>query len=136
MNPIIPKGAQTHLKDGTKINPNTYLFSNRPKNEQQISLWNDIRWEKARNAMSADQINQYKKIGHDMNSSIDYTNGKSNEIPIPKPIEDSLSYILVGLRSGLEPEDLSTEEITTLKTFIGDDWESSIFTNRENNTIQ
>jgi len=135
MNSIIPKGAQTHLKDGSKINPNTYLFSNRPKNEQQISLWNDIRWEKAKNSMTKDQINHYKKIGHDMNSAIDYTNGKSNAIPIPKPIEDSLSYILVGLRSVLEPDDLSTEEITTLKTFIGEDWESSIFTSSEN-TIQ
>ena len=103
MNPIIPKGAQTHLKDGTKINPNTYLFSNRPKNETNKYLSGMILdGKKARNAMSADQINQYKKIGHDMNSSIDYTNGKSTEIPIPKPIEDSLSYILVGLRSGLE----------------------------------
>ena len=135
MNQIIPKGAQTHLKDGSEIHPSVYLFANRPKNEQQISLWNDIRWEKAKKSMTKDQINQYKKIGHDMNSSINYTNGQSNEIPIPKPIEDSLSYILVGLRSGLEPSDLSTDEITTLKTFIGDDWESSIFTSNEK-TIQ
>ncbi len=38
-----------------------------------------------------------------------------------------MSYILSGLKSGLDVDDLDEDEIKTLETFIGKDWQSKIF---------
>jgi len=131
MQSIIPQGCQTHLSNGKPIDPRVYLLGNRPTNEEHLSLWNDDRWKKAKDSMSTDQLEQYRTIGEQMNGSIDYTTGVSNSIPIPEPAQESISYILTGLRSGLEPEDLDKDEITTLETFIGKDWRSRVFVKNE-----
>jgi hypothetical protein len=127
MQAVIPPGCQTHLADGTPIDPRVYLLGGRPTCEADLSLWNDPRWKKAKDSMSKDQIAQYKNIGNQMHGSIDYTTGVSNSIPIPEPAQESISYILTGLRSGLDAEDLDADEITTLETFIGKDWRSKVF---------
>ena len=99
------------------------------------SLWNDIRWERAKNNMSKEQLEQYKSIGDQMNGSIDYLTGESNPIPIPEPVKESVSYIMSGLKSGLEVSDLDADEIKTLETFIGKDWQSKLFiSEKEDNT--
>ena len=77
--------------------------------------------------MSKEQLEQYKTIGDQMNGSINYLTGESNPIPIPEPVKESVSYILSGLKSGLDVEDLDENEIKTLETFIGKDWQSKIF---------
>ena len=77
--------------------------------------------------MSKEQLEQYTTVGDQMNGSINYLTGESNPVPIPEPVQDSLSYILSGLKSGLEVNDLDEDEITTLETFIGEDWQSKIF---------
>ncbi len=138
MQAIIPEGQPTHLADGTPIDPQNYLLAMRDANgniapmgrqidETKLSLWNDIRWDRAKDNMSTEQLNQYKSIGEQMNGSIDYISGKSNPIPIPEPVKESLSYILSGLKSGLDVDDLDKDEIKTLETFIGEDWRSKIF---------
>jgi len=138
MQAIIPEGQPTHLADGTPIDPQNYLLAMRDTNgnvapmgrqidETKLSLWNDIRWDRAKDNMSTEQLNQYKSIGEQMNGSIDYISGKSNPIPIPEPVKESLSYILSGLKSGLDVDDLDKDEIKTLETFIGEDWRSKIF---------
>lgn len=138
MQAIIPEGQPTHLVDGTPIDPQNYLLAMRDTNgnvtpmgrqidETKLSLWNDIRWDRAKDNMSTEQLNQYKSIGEQMNGSIDYISGKSNPIPIPEPVKESLSYILSGLKSGLDVDDLDKDEIKTLETFIGENWRSKIF---------
>jgi len=138
MQAIIPEGQPTHLADGTPIDPQNYLLAMRDANgnitsmgrqidETKLSLWNDIRWDRAKSNMSKEQLNQYKSIGEQMNGSIDYISGKSNPIPIPEPVKESVSYILSGLKSGLDVDDLDEDEIKTLETFIGEDWRSKIF---------
>ena len=124
----IPEGKPTHLADGTPIDPRNYLFSGiRPIDEKGLTLWNDVRWDRAKNNMTTEQLKQYKKIGEQMNGSIDFVTGNSNIIPIPEPSSESISYIISGLRSGLNSDDLDEDEIIALKTFIGEDWESKIF---------
>ena len=141
MQAIIPEGQPTHLADGTPIDPQNYLLAMRDTNgnvapmgrqidETKLSLWNDIRWDRAKDNMSTEQLNQYKSIGEQMNGSIDYISGKSNPIPIPEPVKESLSYILSGLKSGLDVDDLDKDEIKTLETFIGEDWRSKIFVSK------
>ena len=138
MQAIIPEGQPTHLADGTPIDPQNYLLATRDQNgnitpmgrqvdEAKLSLWNDIRWERAKSNMSKEQLEQYKTIGDQMNGSINYLTGESNPIPIPEPVKESVSYILSGLKSGLDVEDLDENEIKTLETFIGKDWQSKIF---------
>ena len=77
--------------------------------------------------MPEEQLEQYKTIGDQMNGSINYLSGESNPIPIPEPVKESVSYILSGLKSGLDIDDLDEDEIKTLETFIGKDWQSKIF---------
>jgi hypothetical protein len=138
MQAIIPEGQPTHLADGTPIDPRNYLLAMRDENgniiptgrqldESKLSLWNDVRWGRAKSNMSKEQLEQYKTVGEQMNGSINYLTGESNPIPIPEPVQDSLSYILSGLKSGLEVNDLDEDEIKTLETFIGEDWQSKIF---------
>lgn len=138
MQAIIPEGQPTHLADGTPIDPQNYLLATRDQNgnitpmgrqidETKISLWNDIRWARAKSNMSKEQLEQYKTIGDQMNGSINYLTGESNPIPIPEPVKESVSYILSGLKSGLDVDDLDEDEIKTLETFIGKDWQSKIF---------
>ena len=138
MQAIIPEGQPTHLADGTPIDPQNYLLAMRDTNgnvapmgrqidETKLSLWNDIRWDRAKSNMSKEQLEQYKTIGDQMNGSINYLTGESNPIPIPEPVKESVSYILSGLKSGLDVDDLDKDEIKTLETFIGEDWQSKIF---------
>ena len=138
MQAIIPEGQPTHLADGTPIDPRNYLLAMRDENgniistgrqldESKLSLWNDIRWDRAKSNMSKEQLEQYTTVGDQMNGSINYLTGESNPVPIPEPVQDSLSYILSGLKSGLEVNDLDEDEIKTLETFIGEDWQSKIF---------
>ena len=138
MQAIIPEGQPTHLADGTPIDPQNYLLAMRDQNgniapmgrqieEAKLSLWNDVRWERAKSNMSKEQLEQYKTIGDQMNGSINYLTGESNPIPIPEPVKESVSYILSGLKSGLDVDDLDEDEIKTLETFIGKDWQSKIF---------
>ena len=145
MQAIIPEGHPTHSADGTPIDPRNYLLAmkdengniisgGRQLNESDLSLWNDIRWDRAKNNMSKEQLEQYKTIGDQMNGSINYLSGESNPIPIPEPVKESVSYILSGLKSGLDVDDLDEDEIKTLETFIGKDWQSKIFmSEKENN---
>jgi len=118
MQAIIPEGQPTHLN----IAP-----MGRQIDETKLSLWNDVRWERAKSNMSKEQLEQYKTIGDQMNGSINYLTGESNPIPIPEPVKESVSYILSGLKSGLDVDDLDEDEIKTLETFIGKDWQSKIF---------
>ena len=137
MQAIIDKFDDRYLPDGTKIDPRNFLFPQRAQNLEDLSLWNDPRWSRVKQSLSKEQLEQYKTIGEQMNGSIDFTNGKSNEIPIPEPAKDSIAYILVGLRSGLEIDDLDEEETKAMDTFVGKDWKEkwtngSLFAEKEN----
>ena len=125
------------MNDGTPIDPRNFLFTGRPTSEEELSLWNDPKWEKIEKDMTTTQKEHYKIIGEQMNGSIDYTSGESNKIPIPEPVQTSISYILCGLRSGLEPEDLDENEINTLESFIGKDWKEKLLSHdTDNNNTQ
>lgn len=104
-----------------------YKFKCGPQSEKDVSLWSDPRWQNAEKSLTKEQLTQYKNIGEQMIASINFENGVSNEIPIPKPAADSISYIMTGLRSGLEPEDLSDDEIKTLEIFLGENWMEKIY---------
>ena len=70
-------------------------------------------WEKRRKIIIRRSENKF-------NGSIDYSDGTSNEVPIPAL--DSLAYITVGIKSGLQKEDLTEDEINVMKEFAGEGW--------------
>lgn len=97
-------------------------FKTRPTSEEQISLWNDIRWKRAKENMTQDTLDQYKKIGDQMLGSINFNTGENTGVPIPEPAQNSLSYIITGLKSGLLPSDLEKNEKKLLEQYIGKEW--------------
>ena len=107
------------------------LLEARPLTEKDISLFNDPRWGSARQNMTKDQLEHYQTIGSQMNGSIDFLSGESNPIPIPEPVETSLAYIEIALRSGLDSSDLSNEEIELLENFCGKNWKSKFSLDHE-----
>ena len=111
-----------YTKDGTPIDPRNLLFKARACNEDDLSLWNDKRWKTARNNMTTEQADQYKVLGEQFHGSIDYVTGGNTGVPIPEPTQDSIDYILLGLRSGLNPDDLTQDEQEYLEMVKGENW--------------
>jgi len=111
-----------YTKDGTPIDPRNLLFQARARNEEDLSLWNDERWKTAKDNMTSEQFKQYQVLGEQFHGSIDYVTGGNTGVPIPEPTQDSIDYILLGLRSGLSPDDLTQDEQEYLKMVKGENW--------------
>lgn len=78
----------------------------------------------ARNAMTPEQIEEYKKIGEYMyNDHIlsAIASGKAKEIKQAGD-EDLILYATEALKSGANPKDLSDKEIKTLVSVYGKNW--------------
>ncbi len=90
--------------------------------DNDLSLFSDPRWSSAKENMSKDDLNHYEQIGKQFHESINYTTGENTGVPIPQPISESISYIEMGLRSGLSPEDLDENEIKIMEEYLGTDW--------------
>jgi hypothetical protein len=80
-------------------------------------LYNNIK----RN-FSQEQLDEYKKIGEYMYNNVDYKVA-SQGLNITQPKEnDILSYAIQGLKSGLNPDDLTDKEVEILVKTYGDKW--------------
>ena len=90
--------------------------------DNDLSLFSDPRQSSAKENMSKDDLNHYEQIGKQFHESINYTTGENTGVPIPQPISESISYIEMGLRSGLSPEDLDENEIKIMEEYLGTDW--------------
>jgi hypothetical protein len=122
------------MKNGQKIDPRNLIFQNRVKDESECSLWNDSRWKTARDNMSEDQYQQYQTIGNQFHGSINYTDGTNTGVPIPEPARDSVAHIIMGLKSGLLPSDLTNEEKDVMEVFQGKEWYKNYGFDSINNT--
>lgn len=71
--------------------------------------------------MNPEDLEKYQKMGGNLYKSIDFA---KNQIlnNIDPPMEEKLSYIDSGLKSGLSPLDLQEAEIELLIGTYGDDW--------------
>ena len=71
--------------------------------------------------MKPEDLDRYQKMGGNLYKTIDFA---KNQVlnNINPPMEEKLSYIDSGLKSGLSPLDLQEAEINLLIETYGDDW--------------
>lgn len=84
-----------------------------------MDLFNNPMIQSARNAMTPEQVEEYKKIGEYMYNNHDYI--KIENIKESNNT-DLLSYAVQALKSGLDPCDLSKPEIQSLTDTYGEKW--------------
>ena len=90
--------------------------------EKGYDLYNNPMVDMAKKALTPEQIEEYKKVGEYMYNN---TNYKINEIgsKIKSPQEEDLIlYATESLKSGLDPNDLSDDELRALIGVYGEKW--------------
>jgi hypothetical protein len=86
-------------------------------NINESNLFNNPFIDAARNSLSPEDIEKYRKMGESMYKDIDFENGTINQC-----IEDALKKIEISLRSGLHPSMLTEDEKKLLNTEVGEKW--------------
>lgn len=84
-----------------------------------MDLFNNPMIQSAKNAMTPEQIEEYKKIGEYMYNNHDYNNIEKVK---DSSNTDLLSYAIQALKSGLDPCDLSKPEVQALTETYGEKW--------------
>ena len=91
------------------------------KNTPSVFDKNNSLVTNALKALSPEQLEQYKKIGEEMYNTVNFEDSKILN-NLPPPLAESLAYIKEGLKSGLQPCDLSEGEINILEEGYGKEW--------------
>lgn len=84
-------------------------------------LFNNPLVTSAFNAMTPEQIEDYKKFGESLYGSVNFEDSTLIN-NIPAPMAESIAYIEEGLKSGLLPEDLTEDEVSILYEVYGKEW--------------
>jgi hypothetical protein len=85
-------------------------------------LYDNPMTRAAKNAMTPEQLEEYKKIGEHMYNGVDY---KIKEMgsEVKEPSKEELAmYATQALNSGLNPFDLSDQEVKALNEVYGHKW--------------
>lgn len=76
--------------------------------------------ENLKKSMSPEQLENYRKKGESFFSNFDFDSGMMNKV------DNSYIYILASLRSGLNVDDLDSDEKEIMFRRYGKDWEKRI----------
>jgi hypothetical protein len=87
--------------------------------EEKKCIYEDDYLVKMRESLSPEDKEKYRKIGENMYNSVDYLNPETS-------IHNAFEYIICGLKSGLDPDELTESEKLILKNKLGDNWEKKI----------
>lgn len=84
-------------------------------------IFNQPEVQDTLSGLTPEQIERYKAIGEQLFGSVDF---EKNAIiqPNPKPMDDKLKYVCLGLDSGLHPSMMDLEEILTVRKAYGPKW--------------
>jgi hypothetical protein len=82
-------------------------------------LFNNPMVSSAKNAMTPEQIDDYKRIGEYMYNNVDY---KNISMVSEAKEADIVLYASEALKSGLDPKELTKQEIEALERTYGDKW--------------
>jgi hypothetical protein len=105
-------------------------------NEEISDLFDNPMTKAAMSVLTEEQLADYKAWGEHLFGHIDFEDAKALK-KIPAPVEDSISYIVTGLKSGINPEDLEPEEIELMNSIFGENvWKErySIYHNSQKKT--
>ena len=82
-------------------------------------LYNNDMIRKAKESMTPEQLENYKKKGESFFADVNFEEKNGNEIP---PVESSCAYITEGLKSGLHPSYLQEDEQNVMVEIYGKEW--------------
>jgi hypothetical protein len=88
------------------------------------SLWDNDMVNAAKKSMSKEELLRYEKIGESMFKDIDFETSaiSNNKDPL---LSDAVAYIIEGLKSGLHPSMLDSDELNVLENYYGKEWYES-----------
>lgn len=89
---------------------------NKALRKRDNNLFNNPMVNSARNALTDEQKEEYKKIGEQMYNTVDFNSAGTD------PLAESVAYIREGLKSGLHPSFLPEDEIKVLEEYYGKEW--------------
>jgi hypothetical protein len=92
------------------------------KKPQEIDLFNNPMVDAARKAMTPEQVEEYKRVGEYMYNSVNYQIAETGSKVKPPTEENLIVYAVEGLKAGLDPMDLSDEELRALIQVYGEEW--------------
>ena len=82
-------------------------------------LFNNPMVERARKAMTKEQLKHYEMLGESMYKDIDFENCTSN---MPPFMNDALKQLESLIKSGYHPSMMDKDEIRLLEEAYGDKW--------------
>lgn len=82
-------------------------------------LFNNEMIQKARESMTPEQIEEYKKKGEEFFANVDFEDKNGNAVP---PVESACAYISEGLKSGMHPSYLDDDEKRVMEEIYGNEW--------------
>lgn len=94
------------------------------KNTSLNTLWDNDMVKSAKQNMSPEDLDRYKKIGELMYRDVDFQTSKLNDEgdSFPPFVIDAANYIVELLKSGIHPSMLEKEEIDVMNNVYGKEW--------------
>ena len=94
------------------------------KDEEEVKhneIWDNPFVKLALDSMTPQQKEDYREIGENIYSSIDFEDTKILNTEL-EPSAESVAYISSALKSGMHIDFLNEEEIAVLKDVYGEEW--------------
>lgn len=76
----------------------------------------------AKKALTAEQQQEYKKIGEYMYNNTDYNTIETSMVNKKPSVSELAHYALESVKAGGHPRDLSDDELSSLKQIYGPKW--------------
>jgi len=95
---------------------------NQTKKSRYFDLFDNPMVNEAKKNMSQEHIEKLKQLGEEFYSNLDFENSKVLNNNLPQEMTDAVMYISEGLKSGIHPCDLGTDEKRLLVEVYGDKW--------------
>lgn len=80
--------------------------------------------QSARQSMTPEQIEEYKKIGEYMHNNVDF---ETNKVLQDEPLVEGAASIVEAIKSGLCYEMLEEDEKKVMKEVYGSDWKKKFY---------
>ena len=85
----------------------------------QDQLFNNEMIKKAKESMTPEQLEEYKKKGEQFFADVNFEDKNGNTVP---PVESACAYITEGLKSGMHPSYLDEDEKIVMEEIYGKEW--------------
>lgn len=80
---------------------------------------NPALYDLAKDSMSQEQLDTYKRLGEDLYNTIDYT---TNSVLDSDPVLESVAQIVETIKSGMDVSYLDEEDRTVMQEWGGKEW--------------